>query len=202
VEILIGVLLLVAFFVLIAYSYKSKGGSLMLGMLVMACVYTILTYVGNHFLVTNPEFLKANANDIKRTPIELITYIFQGGAENWGVMLVNVCFGAWFGRVMLETNVAPTIIRKAVELGGDRPAITCILVNIVTVVLFTSIYGAGGVIAIGIIVLPIMLSLGIPKTVAAFSYIGSVACGLYLNPVQFTQIENYGLFISMCGYKF
>ncbi|MDR0655028.1 MAG: hypothetical protein LBG22_01840 [Treponema sp.] len=190
-EILIGILLLAAFFVLIVYSYKSKGGSLMLGMLVMACVYTILTYVGNHFLVTNPEFLKVNANDIKRTPIELITYIFQGGAENWGVMLVNVCFGAWFGRVMLETNVAPTIIRKAVELGGDKPGITCILLNFVTVILFTSIFGAGAVIAIGIIVLPIMLSLGIPKAVAAFSYIGSVACGLYLNPVQFTQNENY-----------
>ena len=53
--------------------------------------------------------------------------MFQSGPEGWGSVLVNVVFGAWFGRVLLETGIAATLIRKTTELGGDKPAITCIL---------------------------------------------------------------------------
>ena len=38
--------------------------------------------------------------------------IFQSAPEGWGTTLVNVCWGAWFGRVLMETGIASTLIRK------------------------------------------------------------------------------------------
>ena len=51
--------------------------------------------------------------------------------------------------------------------------------------------GPGAVISIGIIVLPIMLSLGIAKNIAVWSYVASVAAGFLLNPVIFAQYVAY-----------
>jgi hypothetical protein len=51
--------------------------------------------------------------------------------------------------------------------------------------------GAGPVIAIGVIVLPILLSLGVPKAIALFSFMGAVASGIYLNPVNFAQYQAF-----------
>lgn len=66
-------------------------------------------------------------------------------------------------KVLMETGIASTPIRKTVELGGDRPIITIVLLNVVTAFIFTAMMGAGPVIAIGVIVLPILMSLGILK---------------------------------------
>ena len=41
-----------------------------------------------------------------------ILKVFQSGPEGWGTVLVNVVFGAWFGRVLLETGIASTLIRR------------------------------------------------------------------------------------------
>ena len=84
----------------------------------------------------------------------------------------------------METGIASTLIRKTVELGGDKPMVTIALLNIVTAIIFTAMTGAGPVIAIGIIVLPIMMSLGVPKAIAMFSFMESVAAGIYLNPLS------------------
>ncbi len=117
--------------------------------------------------------------------------IYQSAPEGWGTTLVNVCWGAWFGRVLMETGIASTLIRKTVELGGDKPIITVTLLNIVTAAIFTAMTGAGPVIAIGVIVLPILMSLGVPKAIAMFSFMESVAAGIYLNPVNFGQYRAF-----------
>ena len=187
-EKLIGILLLISFIGLAVYCIK--GYNLMIGFLIMATIWTILPLLGNHF-VTDPAFIKANAKLINTPLVNSIKAIFQTAPENWGVTLVNVCWGAWFGRVLLETGIASTLIRKTVELGGDKPLFTITLLNIVVAVIFTSMTGAGPVIAIGVIVLPILLSLGVPKAIALFSFMGAVAAGIYLNPVNFAQYQAF-----------
>ena len=92
-------------------------------------------------------------------------------------------FGAWFGRVLLQTGIADALIRKAVELGGDKPVIICVLLSTVTTAIFSTLFGAGAVVAIGVIILPILMSLGIPKTLSIGSFMLSVGAGMYLNPV-------------------
>lgn len=164
----VGVLLLITFFAFIYYA--AKGGNLLLGLFSMAVIWSALGVIGG---VLDWE-------TINKT-------IFQAGPEGFGPTAVNIIFGSWFGRILLETGIARTIIRKAVELGGDKPALTCVLLCVVVTGIFTTAYGAGAVVAIGVIVFPIMLSLGISKTLATCSYAMSVGCGLYLNSSLLTQ---------------
>ena len=192
-EYLIGILLLVSFVGLAVYCIR--GHNLMIGFLVMSTLWTVLPLIGN-MLVTNPEFLLANPGIQEIDLVKTLNAIFQTAPQNWGTTLVNVCWGAWFGRVLMETGVAATIIRKTVELGGDRPIITITLLNIVTAAIFTSMTGAGPVIAIGVIILPILMSLGIPKAIALFTFMGSVAAGIYLNPVNFAQYRAFFLTVD------
>jgi len=169
-ETIIGILLLISFGVFTVYAIK--GGNLMIGFLVMAILWTVLGMVGG--VITWETAQKV---------------VFQGGPESWGATAVVVIFGSWFGQVLVKTGIASTIIRKTVELGGDKPAVTTILLCIVTGLIFTSTFGAGAVVAIGVIVLPILLSLGVPKPLAVSSYLMSVGSGMYVNLVLFKQMQ-------------
>ena len=191
-EYVIGVLLILTFFGLAAYCIK--GYNLMIGFLMISVVWTALPLLGT--LVASPEFMAANeilhfGGDTGVTLTSILTRVFQTAPEGWGTTLVNVCWGAWFGRVLMETGIASTIIRKTVELSGDRPLVTIALLNIVTALIFTAMTGAGPVIAIGVIVLPILMSLGVPKAIALFTFVGSVCAGIYLNPINFAQYRAF-----------
>ena len=169
-EILIGIFLLLTF---LGFTwYAVKGGNLMIGFLIMAILWVAAGMVGG--VITWEE---AQMN------------VFQGGPESWGATAVVVVFGSWFGQVLVKTGVAASIIRKTVELGGDKPAVTTILLCFVTGIIFTSTFGAGAVVAIGVIILPILLSLGVPKSLAVSAYLMSVGSGMYVNIVLFRQMQ-------------
>ena len=176
--------MLVAYAGLVVYTFK--GGSIQIGFLVMALIYSSMALIGNNFLASE-AFIAANQGVMPTNIIDVISRVFQTGPENFGANLVNIIFGAWFGQVIVETRIAEGIIRKTVELGGDRPGVTMVLLSVICTFIFSGLYGAGSVIAIGVIVLPILTSLGIPKVVALFSYIASVGASLYINPVQYSQ---------------
>ena len=191
-EFVIGIILVLTFFAL-AY-YCVKGHNLMIGFLIISITWTALSLLGT--VVASPEFIAENpilqfGGDSGTTLVSILNKIYQSAPEGWGTTLVNVCWGAWFGRVLMETGIASTLIRKTVELGGDKPMVTIALLNIVTAIIFTAMTGAGPVIAIGVIVLPIMMSLGVPKAIAMFSLMESVAAGIYLNPVNFAQYRAF-----------
>ena len=54
-----------------------------------------------------------------------------------------------------------------------------------TGLLFTSIYGVGAAIALGVIALPIMMSMGVPPRVAAPAFIMAIGAGNFVNLVEF-----------------
>lgn len=164
----IGVILLITYFAFIFYA--AKGGNLLLGLFTMAILWSGLSLIAG----------TVSLNDINTT-------IFQGGPETFGATAINIIFGSWFGRILIETGIARTIIRKAVELGGDKPSLTVILLSLVVTAIFTTAYGVGAVVAIGVIVFPIMLSLGISKPLAAASYSMAVGAGLWLNSALLSQ---------------
>lgn len=165
-DVLLGILLLLTYFGLIYYSVK--GGNLMIGFLVMALLWIVIGGI----------------------PYDTaINTVIEKGAESYAVTALLVIFGSWFGRVIVDTGIAGSIIRKTVELGGDKPLIITSLLSIVTSLIFTSAFGVGAVIAIGVIILPILLSLGVPKRVAAASFTLSVGAGMYVNVVLFKQIQ-------------
>lgn len=167
---IIGIILLVTYLGLIYYA--ARGGNLMIGFAVMAVIWVGLCILGGQL-----TWEEAQLN------------VFQGGPESWGPTAVIVIFGSWFGRVLLETGIASKLIRSTTELGGDDPLITTILLSIVTGIIFTSTFGAGAVVAIGVIILPIFMSLGVPKPLAVSTYLMSVGSGMYVNIVLFKQMQ-------------
>lgn len=189
INIIIGILLMISFFCFIVYCIK--GYNLMIGVTIIALIWTFLPLIGN-FFSPNEVMESLSVTDV-------ITTVFQSAPESWGTILVNILWGAWFGRVLLETGIASTLIKRTIELGGSNPVITMILLNIATAIMFTSMTGAGPVIAIAVIVMPILLSLGIPKTIALFTFLGSVMAGLFLNIVNFNQY--YAFFAGTIGFE-
>ena len=69
------------------------------------------------------------------------------------------------------------------------------LLCIVTAIIFTSMTGAGPVISIGIIVLPILFSLGVPTPIALFAFMGSIMAGMHANILLFNQF--IAMFVSI-----
>lgn len=180
-ETIVGIILLVTYVVFAIYA--ARGGNLMLGFFAMAVIWAGLGAIaGVTTWNASPEQVAAGMIDINNG-------IFQQGPELWGSTAAVIIFGSWFGRVLVDTGIARTIIKTAVELGGDNPALTTILLCLVTGLIFTSAYGAGSVVAIGVIVFPILLSLGISKELATGSFLMSVGAGLYLNSGWLNQIN-------------
>ncbi len=178
-EYVIAIILILSFIACIIYILR--GSNLMITMLMMATLWTILAIVGKY--ACGAGFAEENANVIGMSINDILTNVYTTGPVGWGVVLVNVMFGAFFGRVLLDTGIVSTLIRKTVELGGDKPVIICVLLSVVTTAIFSTLFGAGAVVAIGVIILPILMSLGIPKTLSIGSFMMSVGAGMYLNPV-------------------
>lgn len=180
VNVIIGILMVLSFVGLIWYCVK--GHNLMVGFAVMATLWTVLSLIGNA--------LSPNAAMEGKSLIDVLTYVYADGPAGYAKsILVNVFFGAFFGRVLIESGIAATLIRKAVELGGDKPRVTMAILCVVTAVIFMSMTGIGPVISIAVIVLPIMLSLGVPAPVALFSFMGSIMAGIFGNIVNFQQYQ-------------
>lgn len=184
---LIGILLLVTFVGLVIYAVK--GGNMALGVIIMATLWVIFAIIGHY--TSSAEFLAQNPIAGELTIMDAITNVYQDSFTNNGANTVLFFFGAFFGRILLDTGIAQTLIRKTVELGGDRPVITTVLLTLVVSGIFTSMFGTGAVIAMGVIVLPILLSLGIDKKVALTSFMLSIGAGLYMNALPFAQYQIY-----------
>jgi hypothetical protein len=159
------ILLLVAYVGLVVYAMR--GGNLIFGFLISAVAWAVIGHV---------PYL-ATLNDV-----------IQKGAEAYGPTAIMVIFGSWFGRMLVETGIAGSLIRRAVELGGDKALITTILVSLVTAFIFTSTFGVGAVIAIGVIALPVLLSIGVPEKIAVPAFTLSIGSAMYINQVLFKQI--------------
>src|SRR5208337_5254572 len=100
--------------------FAMRGGNLIFGFLISALAWAIIGHVP----------CLTTVNDV-----------IQKGAESYGPTAIVVIFGSWFGRMLVETGIAGSLIRRAVELGGDKPLITTILVSLVTTFIFTSTFG-------------------------------------------------------------
>lgn len=180
VNVIIGIIMILSFLGMVWYCIK--GYNLMVGFSIMAAFWTVLALIGN--------MIVPNSAMEGKSLIDVLTYVFADGPANYAKsILVNVFFGAFFGRILIDTGIAATLIRKVVELGGDKPRITMALLCIVTAVIFMSMTGIGPVISIAVIVLPIMLSLGIPSPIALFSFMGSIMAGIFGNIVNFKQYQ-------------
>ncbi|GAC1551781.1 MAG: hypothetical protein NVS3B16_26530 [Vulcanimicrobiaceae bacterium] len=111
---------------------------------------------------------------------------FVDGTSKLAPVIVTVIFGALLSRVTLSTGIAETIVTYAAEFGGDRPALLALALAGAVALLFTSLTGLGAIIMVGSIVLPIMMTIGVPRKTAATLFMLAFALGFVFNIAQWT----------------
>jgi hypothetical protein len=153
---------LLAVFALFAGLMYARVLPALLAVPLMALSIAVLTGVGS--------------NDLSRILID--------GSMRLAPFIEVVIFGALLSRVTMSTGIAETIIRYAAEFGGDQPVVLALVLTAVTSLLFMSLSGLGAIIMVGSIVLPIMMTVGIPRRTAATLFMLAFALGFIFNITQ------------------
>jgi H+/gluconate symporter-like permease len=107
-----------------------------------------------------------------------------GGAGALASVYVTVIFGALLGRVTIDTGIARALVNLAAEYGGERPLALALVLCGVVALLFVSLSGLGAIIMVGSIVLPIMMTTGVPRKIAATLFLMAFALGFIFNIVN------------------
>lgn len=173
-----GSLIIVAF-VIIAALMMTKKITTLLALPLMAVVICIIAGV------------PAVGVDAEGNSIGWLQTVVENGTVRMGSAIMAVIFGAWLGQLMNKTGVTENIIKKSAELGGDRPLIVTLIMVVACAVLFTTLSGLGSIIMVGSIVLPILISVGVPAMSAACIFLMAFTCGLTFN------IANWKTFSSL-----
>lgn len=116
---------------------------------------------------------------------DILNNVIAQGATKLAAVYVAVFAGAMMGRVMIQTGIAEEIIKRAAEFGGDKPLVVAFGLMTVTAILFTTLQGLGAIITVGSLVLPIMMSLGIPRKLAGILFLLAFGTGFIFNPALF-----------------
>ena len=117
-------------------------------------------------------------------PPAAIGGLVVSGASSLSSVYVAVIFGALLGRVTIDTGIARAIVNLAAEYGGERPFVLALVLCAVVALLFTSLSGLGAIIMVGSIVLPIMMTTGVPRRTAATMFLMAFALGFIFNIVN------------------
>ncbi|MEU2573725.1 transporter [Streptomyces anulatus] len=104
--------------------------------------------------------------------------VLQEGAPALGATMIAILLGSWLGRLLDETGIAGTLVRKIVEFGGDRPVVVALGVLAVSTLVGTVTGSAPAAMLAGIIGIPAMIAVGIPKVTAAGTILMSIAAGM------------------------
>jgi Mg2+/citrate symporter len=124
-------------------------------------------------------------------PLAGVGTIVVTGASSLAPVYVAVIFGALLGRVTLDTGIARTIVNFAAEFGGEQPLAVALALSAVVALLFVSLSGLGAVIMVGSIVLPIMMTIGVPRKITATMFLMAFALGYIFNIVNWKFYTQY-----------
>ncbi|MDU0304040.1 TRAP transporter large permease subunit [Streptomyces sp. PAL114] len=108
----------------------------------------------------------------------ILDTVLQQGAPALAATMLAVLIGSWLGKLMEETGIAGTLVRKIVEFGGDRPTVVALGVLAVSALVGTVTGSAPAAMMAGIIGIPAMIAVGVPKTTAAGTILMGIAAGM------------------------
>lgn len=123
----------------------------------------------------------------------IMKFVIADGAAKLASTIVATILGAIFAKVIQKEGISDAIIRKAAEMAGDKPLAMAFALTAATALIFTAISGAGPVIMVSTIVIPLMLSAGISPVVAASLVLLGLNIGLLFN------VANYQMYIDVIG---
>ena len=120
-------------------------------------------------------------------------FVISTGAGKLASTITVTIFGAIFAKVIQKKGISDAIIRKAAELAGDKPQVIAIALTAATALIFTAMSGAGPVIMVSQIAIPLFLSAGITPVVAASLVLFGLNIGLLFN------VSQYQLYVDTIG---
>jgi H+/gluconate symporter-like permease len=159
-----GFILLVIFFVFAFLMFKQK-------------ISTFLALMGMALCIAVAGGIPFDGKD------GILNAVLDRGTYNLASSIMALLFGAWLGEIMNETGITKDIIRRASELGGDRPVLMAILMGTVVAMLFTALTGLGAAIMVGTLVLPILSAVGVRPIVAGCIFLFARTIGMIFNLV-------------------
>ncbi|MEV0091142.1 TRAP transporter large permease subunit [Streptomyces sp. NPDC050738] len=104
--------------------------------------------------------------------------VLQEGAPALAATMIAILLGSWLGKLLDETGIAGTLVRKIVEFGGDRPVVVALGVLAVSALVGTVTGSAPAAMLAGLIGIPAMIAVGIPKVTAAGTILMGIAVGI------------------------
>lgn len=114
-------------------------------------------------------------------PKAIVKDVLSAGALKLHSAYTTTMFGAMLAELMNKHGMARALVRWVAEFSGDNPFLLGVLITAVTALLFSTLGGLGAVIMVGTIVLPVMLSLGIPALGAAGLFLFGISLGGMFN---------------------
>ncbi|MCI8401065.1 MAG: C4-dicarboxylate ABC transporter [Lachnospiraceae bacterium] len=127
----------------------------------------------------------------------IFSTVLSSGALKLANNYVIVIFASWLAQMMYKTGVTDTMIKKAAELGGDKPVVITLLLSAVSILLFSSMGGVGAVSMVGSTVLPILISIGIKPMAAAHLFLAAMSAGYCIRPANMASIVTiFGIELS------
>ena len=115
----------------------------------------------------------------------ITSFVIGSGAAKLASTITVTIFGAIFAKVIQKEGISDAIIRKAAELAGDKPMVIAIALTAAIAVIFTAMSGAGPVIMVSQIAVPLLLSAGVAPVVAASLILFGRNIGLLFNVSQY-----------------
>ncbi|MGI6126604.1 MAG: hypothetical protein ACOYEF_06520 [Planifilum sp.] len=107
--------------------------------------------------------------------------VFGEGIFLLSEAIFPVFLAAILGQIIAKSRIAESIVKLAAELGGDNPFTITVLCFLAILFCFIGLMGTGALIMVGIIVLPIMMSVGVPPRLASAVLLFGYFLGYQLN---------------------
>lgn len=111
----------------------------------------------------------------------IVKDVLAAGAVKLHNAYTATMFGAMLAELMNKHGMARSLVRFVAEFAGDSPFLLGLLLTGVTALLFSTLGGLGAVIMVGTIILPVMLSIGIPALAAAGLFLFGISLGGMFN---------------------
>ncbi len=121
----------------------------------------------------------------------IFSSVITDGVKMMAGAVSTIIFASAFSKLLMKQKVIEKIIKTAAEYAGDRPLTLALVFYVIISIIFMAIGGLGGVILVGSIVLPIMLSAGLKPIHAASIFLLSLNSGGIVNPM------NYSTYIAL-----
>jgi len=119
---------------------------------------------------------------VARAPVkEILENVITNGSVRLAGQYLMVLAGATLGRVVMQTGIAESMIKRAAEFGGDRPLVVAVTLMVAVAWLFTTLTGLGAVIMVGGLTLPVMMSIGVPRKLAGILFLLGFSLGSVFN---------------------